>query len=61
MASDYSRKEVDQVMNDCKKKDRTELIKKQRNNKNKGGDRKYVLCSKWDPRQPNVKQLFYIS
>ena len=54
MASDYSRKEVEKVMGDCKKLDRSELIKT--NKKRRQESRKYVLCSKWDPRQPNIKE-----
>ena len=54
IASDYSRKEVEKVMGDCKKLDRLELIKS--NKKRRQESRKYVLCSKWDPRQPNIKE-----
>ena len=35
-----------------------ELIKTPRKNKRRdGGPKKYVLCSRWDPRQPNVKLM----
>ena len=46
IASDYTRKEVEKVMGECKNKNRNELIQKPRKDKKKGGDRKFVLCSK---------------
>ena len=54
MASDYDRKYVSRIFNECKSVDREELIKRPRKKKN--GDKKFVLCSKWDPRQPNIKE-----
>ena len=57
MASDYSREEVGEVMEEARNRDRLELIKGKRNNNNRRKNtKKYVLCSKWDPRQPNVKE-----
>jgi hypothetical protein len=57
VASDYDRKEVMKVMDECSKVDRVELIKRPRKNKRRGGGpKKYVLCSRWDPRQPNVRE-----
>ena len=57
VASDYDRKEVKKILEDCSKVDRVELIKRPRKNKRVGGGpKKYVLCSKWDPRQPNVRE-----
>ena len=44
-------------MNECSKIDRVELIKRPRKNKIRGGGpKKYVLCSRRDPRQPNVRE-----
>ena len=34
--------------------DREEIIRRPRKDKRKAGPRKYVMCSTWDPRQPNV-------
>ena len=34
--------------------DREEMIKRPRKDKRRGGPKKFVMCSKWDPRQPNV-------
>ena len=34
--------------------DRENMVKRPRRNKRNGGPKKFVMCSKWDPRQPNV-------
>ena len=54
LASDYTRKEVEVVLEECRLLDREEIIKRPRRDKRRGGPRKFVMCSKWDPRQPNV-------
>ena len=54
LASDYTRKEVKVVLEECRLLDREEIIKRPRRDKRRGGPRKFVMCSKWDPRQPNV-------
>ena len=41
-------------MEECRLLDREEIIKRPRRDKRRGGPRKFVMCSKWDPRQPNV-------
>jgi hypothetical protein len=41
-------------MGECRNKDREELIIRPRTDKRRGGPKKFVMCSKWDPRQPNV-------
>ena len=57
VASDYDRKEAMKIMDECSKIDRVELIKRPRKNKIRGGGpKKYVLCSRRDPRQPNVRE-----
>jgi hypothetical protein len=57
VASDYDRKEVMKITDECSKVDRVELIKRPRKDKRRGGGpKKYVLCSRWDPRQPNVRE-----
>ena len=53
IASNYSRKEVDKAMEDCKKLDRRELINRPRRSTNRQ-PKKFVFCSKWDPRGPNI-------
>ena len=37
--------------------DTEEFIQRPRKNKNRnnGGEKKFVLCPKWDPRAPNVR------
>ena len=54
LASDYSRQEIDRVMTECKQLDRGNMIRRPRKDKKKGGPKKFVMCSTWDPRQPNV-------
>ena len=57
MASNYTRQEIDVVMEGCKHLDREEIIKRPRKDKRRrGGSKKFVICSKWDPRQPNVHE-----
>ena len=57
VASDYDRKEVKEILEKCSKTDREELIRRPRKNRRGGGDqKKYVLCSRWDPRQANVRE-----
>jgi hypothetical protein len=57
VASDYDRKEVRKIMDEGSKVDKVELIKRPRKNKRRGGGpKKYVQCSRWDPRQPNEKE-----
>ena len=46
LASDYTRKEVDGVMEECKLLDREEIITRPRKDKRRGGPRKFVMCSK---------------
>ena len=41
-------------MQECKALDREEMIKRPRRDKRQGGPRKFVLVTKWDPRQPNI-------
>ena len=41
-------------MGECRNMDREEIIKRPRKDKRSGGPKKFVMCSKWDPRQPNV-------
>ena len=41
-------------MQECRVLDREELINRPRRDKRQGGPRKFVLTTKWDPRQPNV-------
>ena len=55
LASDYSREEVGEVMERAKNMDRNNMINGNRNNRRRT-QKKYVLCSKWDPRQPNVRE-----
>ena len=43
------------VMENGRKLDRTELIQRPRKDRRRNGNRKYVLCTKWDPRQPNIR------
>ena len=48
---------MQKILEECSKVDRVELIKRPRKNKRAGGGpKKYVLCSRWDPRQANVRQ-----
>ena len=55
LASNYTRQEIDAVMEECKQLDREEIIRRPRKDKRRrGGPKKFVICSKWDPRQPNV-------
>ena len=54
LASNYTRQEIDEVMEGCKYLDRKEIIKRPRKDKRRGGPKKFVICSKWDPRQPNI-------
>ena len=56
LASGYSRMEIDRVMGKCQDLDREEIIRRPRKDKRRGGPRKYVMCSTWDPRQPNVHE-----
>jgi hypothetical protein len=56
LASGYSRMEIDRVMGECQNLDREEIIRRPRKDKRRGGPRKYVMCSTWDPRQPNVHE-----
>jgi hypothetical protein len=56
MASNYPKKEVEKTMQECKHLDRKELINKPRRNSNSRQPKKYVFCSKWDPRGPNVHE-----
>ena len=56
LASGYSRMEIDRVMGECEDLDREEIIRRPRKDKRRGGPRKYVMCSTWDPRQPNVHE-----
>ena len=60
MASDYSREEGEEVMEMAKNMDRNNIIKRNRNNRRRT-QKKYVLCSKWDPRQPNVREGLKLS
>ena len=55
LASDYSREEVEEVMEMAKNMDRNNIITRNRNNRRRT-QKKYVLCSKLDPRQPNVRE-----
>ena len=41
-------------MEECRQLDRTELIQRPRRSSISGGSKKFVFCSKWDPRGPNV-------
>ena len=43
-------------MGECQNLDREEIIRRPRKDKRRGGPRKYVMCSTWDPRQPNVHE-----
>ena len=57
LASNYTRQEIDVVMGGGKHLDREEIIKRPRKDKRRrGGPKKFVICSKWDPRQPNVHE-----
>ena len=56
MASNYPKKEVEKTMEECKHLDRKELINRPRRNSNSRQPKKYVFCSKWDPRGPNVHE-----
>ena len=42
-------------MERAKNMDRNNIINGNRNNRRRT-QKKYVLCSKWDPRQPNVRE-----
>ena len=56
VASGYDREEVRKTLEECRNVDREEFIQRPRKNKNRnGGPKKYVLCPKWDPRAPNVR------
>ena len=52
MASDYDRADIRRTMEKCKVLDRNELVRRPR--KKHDGQKKFVLCSKWDPRGPNI-------
>ena len=54
LASDYTYQEVNKIMQECRALDREEMIKRPRRDKRQGGPRKFVLVTKWDPRQPNI-------
>ena len=54
VASNYNRKEVEEIMGECKQLDREELIRRPRKEKRNNGPKKYIFCSKWDPRGPNI-------
>ena len=54
VASNYDRKQVQKTLEEVKLMDREELVKRPRRSVNRGGKKKFVLCSKWDPRGPNV-------
>ena len=54
LASDYSKREVDKIMEECKNMDREEIIKRPRRDKRHGGPKKFVLATKWDPRNANA-------
>ena len=56
MASNYPKKEAEKTMEECKHLDRKELINRPRRNTNSRQPKKYVFCSKWDPRGPNVHE-----
>ena len=57
VASGYDRGEVSAVMEECRSVDRTALINRPRVDRRRStGPRKLVLCPKWDPRAPNVKE-----
>ena len=49
----YDREEVKGIMEECSKLDRVDIVRRPRRNKNGSGQKKMVLCSKWDPRVPN--------
>ena len=57
VASGYSRNEIRNVFEECRKVDRETFIKRpRRNKKHNAGPRKFVICPKWDPRAPNVRE-----
>ena len=56
LASNYTKKDINKAMDECKKMDRKELINRPRKNSNVKQPKKYVFCSKWDPRGPNIHE-----
>ena len=56
IASDYSREEVEVAMEEARRLDRRELVTRPRRGSRRGGERKSVLVTTWDPRAPNMKE-----
>jgi hypothetical protein len=54
MASDYTREEVEKEMADARQLDREELIRRPR--RERRGQRKFAMVTRWDPRGPNIKE-----
>ena len=56
LASGYTRKEVHKVMEETRAMDRAEIIQRPRRRRGMvSNQKKFALISKYDPRQPNVK------
>ena len=56
LASDYSQQEISAAMREARRLDRDELIVKPRRGRRRGGQRKSVLVTTWDPRAPNISK-----
>ena len=54
MASDYTREEVEKEMAEARRQDREALIRRPR--RERRGERKFAMVSRWDPRGPNIKE-----
>ena len=54
VASNYNKKEVMEIMEECKVLNRAELVRRPRKEKGRNGQKKFIFCSKWDPRGPNI-------
>ena len=55
LTSDYSRKEVEKVMKECKEMDREEMVRRPRRPRRQQREKKFALVTTWDPRAANVK------